>query len=107
MWSVSSVDPSPSCEHLTFVKHVFYWGLYKLSNDFYIQCRSYQTLDQIETKLARKLLMLSDMKTADDPGKGFKIKKNSDAFQELWSIATAAYEWTVVGSTGCPRCPCA
>ena len=89
------MDPSPSCEHLTFVRHIFYWGLYKLSNDVYIQCKSHQPFDQIDTKLARKLLMLNDQKTDDDPGKGFKIKKNSGAFQQLWSIATASYEWTV------------
>ena len=86
------MEPSPSCDHLTFVRHIFYWALYKLSNDVYIQCKSHQTLDQIETKLARKLIMMSDEKTSDNPGEGFKIKKNSGSSEQLRSIADASNE---------------
>ena len=39
--------------------------------------------------------MMGDDKTSDDPDKGFKIKKNSGSSEQLWSIATASYDWTV------------
>ena len=96
IYSVSASEPSPSCDHLAFVKHVFYWWTYKLSNDVFVQCRSYQGTSQKDTKLARKLLMLNDEKTSDEPDKGFKIKKNSGSFEELWNIATASYDWTTL-----------
>ena len=40
--------------------------------------------------------MLNDEKTSDEPDKGFKIKKNSGSFEELWNIATASYDWTTL-----------
>ena len=86
IYSVSAFEPSPSCDHLAFVKHVFYWWTYKLSNDVFVQCRFYQQLNQLETKSARKLLMLSDEKTSTQPDEGFKIKKNSGSFEQLWNI---------------------
>ena len=64
-------------------------------NDVFVQCTSYQILNQKDAKLARKLLMLSDEKTSDEPDKGFKIKKNSGSFEQLWNIATVSYDWTI------------
>ena len=64
-------------------------------DDVFVQCTSYQTVNEKDAKLARKLLMLSDEKTSDEPDKGFKIKKNSGSFEQLWNIATVSYDWTV------------
>ena len=105
IYSVSALEPSPSCDHLAFVKHVFYWYKYKLSNDVFVQCRFYQQNNQLDTKSARRLLMLSDEKTTEQPDEGFKIKKNSGSFEQLWNIATASYDWTILtgidtGSSG-------
>ena len=95
IYTVSGLEPSPSCDHLNFIKHVFYWATYKLSNDVFVQCRSYQAINELDTKLARKLLMLNDQKTAENAGEGFKIKKNSGSFEKLWDIGTVSYDWSV------------
>ena len=61
VYNVAAHEPSPSCDHLNFAKHVFQPGSYRLAGDMVARCGhqqeevlSHGSYDQTGMKLARR-----------------------------------------------------
>ena len=61
VYNVGAHEPSPSCDHLNFAKHVFQPGSYRLAGDMVAWCGhqqeevlSHGSYDQTGMKLARR-----------------------------------------------------
>ena len=99
IYNVGAYPPSPSCDHLNFVKHAFMHGTYRITGDMEVWCE-YQVgagaeLREVEArrkcllqresythwgsyvqagmKMARRSLMFADKITSVVPSTGVKV----------------------------------
>ena len=110
VYSVGNYDPSPSCDHLYYVKHVLDpWRKFVVSEDELtsIRCKYsvpqwYSGIDQKwnqpAQKLGRQSLMFGDKYTRETPGGGVKLGKyGSTTFENYWASTThtISQKWTM------------
>ena len=112
---MESVEPSPSCDHLYFVKHVLSpWQLYKLKDNEItnntVRCRyglpqsysnAHKSWSQPAQKFARQSLLYGDALTRTNATTGVKLGKlGSTTFENYWTSATHRISQTWAVDTG-------
>ena len=110
IYSVGFWEPSPTCDHLYFVKHVIDgWRRLKVNEDELsaIKCRyskpnwykgNEQRWYQPAQKLGRESLMFADRLTRENAARGVKLGKYGSAtFENYWASTTHTISktWTV------------